>query len=54
MNWYKTLNINQRIWLKSNTESIVGIDWENLKYFFGFKYTIEILYNKLKIEGFKV
>ncbi len=51
MNFYKTLSIHQRIWLKSNTELIVGIDWKHLTMIFGFKETLEILERKLKIDG---
>lgn len=43
MDWYKTLNIHHRIWLKSNTALIVGIDWETLTLLFTFKQIIFVL-----------
>jgi hypothetical protein len=51
MNWYKTLDINQKINLKSITELIVGISWIDLTKLFSFREIIEILEQKLKIEG---
>ena len=51
MNWYKTLSINQRLSLKELCPTIVGCTWEDLGLLFTIKERIEILYNKLKLEG---
>lgn len=50
MNWYKTLDINQRINLKDCCNLIVGASWEQLRILFSFREIIDILYNKLKLE----
>ena len=54
MNWYKTLNIEQRINLKDLSESICGIRYTTLVMLFGMRQTIELLYFKLQEEGFNV
>jgi len=54
MNWYKTLTIEQRINLKELSELICGIRFETLISIFGFYDAIELLYNKLQIEGFLI
>ncbi len=54
MKWYKTLTIEQRIGLKEACPLICGAPFSFLTYLLGFRDTIEILYEKLKIEGFDV
>jgi hypothetical protein len=54
MEWYKTLTLTQRINLKANVHLIIGFNWELLISLFTFSEAIEIVYNKLKLEGFKV
>lgn len=49
--WYKTLNLNQRLFLKSECKTITGIEFSDAISIFGFFKLIDILYNKLKIEG---
>lgn len=54
MEWYKTLNVHSRINLKDLSKDIGGIPYDVLVKLFGFKHTIEMLHNKLKLEGFNV
>lgn len=54
MEWYKTLNIHQKINLKHMSKIIGGIDFKDMITFFGLKDTIQLLYNKLKLEGFDI
>jgi hypothetical protein len=54
MEWYKTLDINQRINLKEMTSLIGGVPWNVLILLFGFRDSIELIYLKLKKEGFEV
>jgi hypothetical protein len=54
MDWYKTLTLNQKINLKELSESICGIKYSLLIKIFGFTETIELLHEKLKLEGFSV
>ena len=54
MEWYKSLTIEQRINLKSLSEEICGLKYDILISIFGMRETIEILHNKLKLEGFDV
>jgi len=52
MEWYKNLDINQKINLKDCTLLLCGVEWEALSLLFNFRERVEIVYNKLKIEGF--
>jgi hypothetical protein len=52
--WYKKLSIEQKMGLKECTHLITGIKWEDFTIIFSPRERIEILYNKLKIEGFYV
>jgi len=52
MKWYKTLSVFQKIDLKDYCKIITGISFDKLSYFFTFKEKINIIYNKLKLEGF--
>ena len=54
MEWYKTLNINQRINLKDNCQLIVGLDFLTLRVLFSTVEIINILYDKLKQMGFNI
>ena len=54
MNWYKSLNIDQKIMLKELCYDITGIDFRELGLMFSFRERIEILYNKLVKEGFEI
>ena len=54
MKWYKTLDINQRINLKDCCKMIVGLGYAELRVLFSMPQIIDILHNKLKIDGFEV
>lgn len=52
MYWYKSLSVNNRIGLKEVAHLICGIKWEDfIRLKFSPKERIQILYDKLKIEG---
>ncbi len=51
MKWYKLLTNEQRYYLRTHCEKIVGITWEQLGILFSCAERIEIIYTKLKIEG---
>ena len=52
MKWYKSLTLNQKFALKELSESICGMKWEDFNILFTPRERIELLYNKLKLEGF--
>ena len=54
MEWYKTLNIDQKVNLKELCPEILGVGFQELNPLFSFTERIEMLYNKLKFEGFEV
>lgn len=54
MNWYKTLNWKQRFALRECCQDIVGITWEQLGLLFSFRERVEILHQKLQLEGFNL
>jgi hypothetical protein len=54
MDWYKNLNIFQKIIFKEMFVDLIGIKFSDMSFISNFKEKIEIGYNKLKIEGFKV
>lgn len=54
MKWYLTLTIQQRISLKELYGQITGIDFIKAGLLFSFKERIELVYEKLKLEGFNV
>lgn len=54
MNWYKTLTITQKLSLKELSESLCGMKWEDFLILFTPRERIEILYQKLKLEGFDI
>jgi len=51
MEFYKSLSIHQRISLKECSSLIVGVTFNELRMLFSTREVIEILVNKLKIEG---
>jgi hypothetical protein len=54
MEWYKTLNIHQKINLKAMSELIIGVEFSKLAFLFSFREIIDIVYNKLRLEGFDI
>jgi hypothetical protein len=54
MNWYKTLDIHTRINLKDLSYLICGMKFTDMLLIFTLSEAIEILHNKLIIEGFNV
>lgn len=54
MEWYKTLDINQRINLKDVFHLICGLRWEDVGRLISMRDRIDIVYNKLKMEGFDI
>lgn len=52
MDWYKTLTIQQKINLKNLCELICGIKYNLLIKIFGMKQTIELIHQKMILEGF--
>lgn len=54
MEWYQTLTINQRITLKDFYPLVVGASFHELGRLFTLRQRIEIIYEKLKLEGFKL
>jgi hypothetical protein len=54
MEWYKTLDVNQKINLKACCEMLCGISWYDLGLLFSFAEKIAIVHSKLKLEGFDV
>jgi hypothetical protein len=54
MNWYRTLDLHQRINLKELSETICGVRFESMVMLFGLKDSLDLLHEKLKIEGFQV
>lgn len=51
LEWYKKLNIYQRIYLKSVSALICGIEFKSLTTLFGLRGAIGLLYEKLVIEN---
>ena len=54
MEWYKTLDIQKKINTKDCFLLLFGFDFGVLSFMFSFKERIEMIYDKLKIEGFAV
>lgn len=52
MEWYKTLNIHQKINLKSMFVVIGGIEFTDLRKIFSYSECFDIIYRKLQKEGF--
>lgn len=51
LNWYKSLPVNTRITMKSMIDLITGFSYEYLILLFGLRETIQLVYDKLKMEG---
>lgn len=54
IDWYKKLDPNQRINLREVTELLCGVPFKSLLLLFNLLEVIQLLYDKLKIEGFAV
>lgn len=54
LEWYKKLDLNQRINLKELTEIICGMPYTFMIKVFGFKEAIFHIHSKLEMEGFDV
>ncbi len=54
MDWYKTLDMNQRINLKELTDIICGMPFTFMVKVFGLKEAIFHIHSKMRIEGFDV
>ena len=54
MKWYNSLTVNQKINLKENSNLLTGMKFQDMRVFFSLPEIIEILYNKLKLEGFDI
>lgn len=54
MDWYKTLGIHARINAKVCFELLTGIKFEDLVFMFSFRERMDIMQNKLKMEGFDI
>jgi len=54
VNWYKSLSFNQKMALKELSPLICGMKWEDFNILFSPRERIEILHNKLILEGFIV
>lgn len=52
MEWYKTLDLHVRINVKSCCELLTSVSFEQLNLLFTLREKIDILHNKLKMEGF--
>lgn len=53
LEWYKSLSLEQRFYLKEKTASICGLDWKDFTILFSPRERIEIIYNKLFIDIWK-
>lgn len=51
LQWYKSLTLEQKFGLKKASALICGMKWEDFTILFSGKQRIEILYNKLILEG---
>ncbi len=51
LQWYKSLTLEQKFGLKEASALICGMKWEDFTILFSGKQRIEILYNKLILEG---
>jgi len=54
VSWYKSLSLNQKMALKELSEIICGMKWEDFNILFSPRERLEILRNKLMLEGFDV
>jgi hypothetical protein len=49
--WYKALNVHQRLTIKTECNCLVGMAFEEMRVLFSTLEIISILYNKLITEG---
>ena len=54
MEWYKSLNVNMKINAKECFILLTGMDWHHAGKLFSMRERINIMYDKLRIEGFAV
>ena len=54
VSWYKSLSLNQKMALKEVSALICGMKWEDFNILFSPRERLEILHNKLMLEGFNV
>lgn len=54
MNWYKTLNTHQRINAKDCFQFLCGTKWESISRILPQRTLIDLMYDKLKTEGFEI
>jgi len=54
VSWYKSLSLNQKMALKEVSALICGMKWEDFNILFSPRERLEILHNKLMMEGFDV
>jgi len=52
--WYKGLTLTQRFALKEMCVFICGMKWEDFNILFSPRERLDIIYEKLKLEGFSV
>lgn len=54
VSWYKSLTLNQKLALKEISVLLCGMKWEDFNILFTPRERLEILHNKLILEGFDV
>jgi len=54
MKWYKSLDIHARINAKECFVILCGVEFDKLSFLLTMRERIDLMYNKLKIEGFDV
>ena len=54
MEWYKTLNIQTRINAKECFKLLCGVEFDKIGILLSFRQRIDLMYEKLKLEGFNV
>lgn len=54
MEWYKRLTINQRINAKECFELLCGVGFQEIGSILSLRERIDLMFEKLKIEGFDV
>ena len=54
VSWYKSLSLNQKMALKEVSALICGMKWEDFNILFSPRERLEILHNKLMMEGFYI
>ena len=54
VNWYRSLTIQQKLALKELSQDICGFSWRLLGEIFTPRERIELLHQKLQMEGFVV